>query len=678
MSESIPSGICTPVGNCFKFASVFMGTRCLKKRSSWRTLIIWSALSQLGLLGCADDGIYLLDQLETATTHLPGRSAHDAPYSLNDVASLDVNGEALPAVAAPFPSQLTFEVAVPPTPQLEFSIALTSQQPVVRPRVDFKVFVSEGGESYNVFWKTIHGRQANQWYHGTVNLRPWEGKQVDITLEVRPAYDMSSVPWADRIQTLWGNPVVRTRPLDRTESTSEPPSIIVLMVDTLRYDFLGSSGFRGEISPNLDWLAKESVTFENCFSQAPWTKPSIATLFTSTYPSVHRVTDHGGIFAARSSEVAEPPLASEMLSEQLVTLAEHFSENGYRTAAFVTNPWLAPGYGFEQGFEAYELLDDTKSMLQRSRDWLGTVPQRNPFFLYLHFMDVHAPYNAPETDFQAMLSNPSLRTETDSKPGSFPPYLQGVPWFDSGELDDDGREQTWSELVLWRMSTSKVLRARYAANIRDFDRRIAPFLHQLRQTGLLDRTFLVLTSDHGEELLEHGGWDHGYSLYDHQIKIPLFIRMPNAEKSGRRIESVVSLIDLMPTLASLTGLEVPAGSQGRDFSSLLEGGTPDETFSFSTSVKHRDGVHSVRSNRHKLIFDRNSDSWSLFDILDDPGEYRDIAEQNKPLTDRLRAELRDHLEQLGAQESMEPVLSPIPTELLDRLRALGYLEETKR
>jgi arylsulfatase A-like enzyme len=593
-----------------------------------------------------------------------------------------MDSEALPAFSAPFPSRLTFEVAVPSTPQLKFSIGLTSRRTVVRARVDFKVIVSEESKSYNVFRETIRGRQANRWHHRTVNLKAWEGKRVDITLEVSPAFEAGGpVPWADRIGTVWGNPVVRNRPVDRTENASQQQSVIILMVDALRYDFLGSSGFQGDISPNLDWLAKESVIFGNCFSQAPWTKPSIATLFTSTYPSVHRMTDHGGIFAGRRGEETELAFASEILSEQLVTLAEGFSEHGYQTAAFVTNPWLAPGYGFEQGFEVYELLDNTKGIMQRARNWLSSMPSKSPFFLYLHFMDVHGPYDAPEKDFRVMLPSPSLENDVsngESKPLSFPQYLQGVPWFDGEGIDDDHRKVSWGELVFWRRSRSRVLRARYAANVRDFDRRISPFLNELRQSGFLEHTYLILTSDHGEELLEHGGWDHGYSLYDEQIKIPLFIRMPKGEMSDRRIEGVVSLIDLMPTLLSLTGHDVPRRTQGRDFSSLLERDTLDETFSFSTSVKHREGVYSVRSRRNKLIFDSNSGSRYLFDILEDPGEYRDIAEQNNQLMDELLGRLQDHLGQLGAQEPIEPALGPIPTELMDRLRALGYLEQSKR
>jgi hypothetical protein len=369
-----------------------------------------------------------------------------------------------------------------------------------------------------------------------VNLAAWRGKEVTLTLCAEPAHPEAVGAWVEDVNVAWGEPQVE----NRTLAPAPPrPSIVLVLVDTLRRDYLGFHGFDGPISPNLDRLARESVVFDNAFTQAPWTKPSVASLFTSLHPDTHGLDNHEGLFGPRQNQA----LTTGVLPAEAVTLAEALKGAGYRTAAFVANPWIHGRYGFEQGFDSYEVVETLPGILERARGFVRKDEGR-PFFLYLHFMDVHGPYDAPEEDFQAMGTSPSLAVRTEPPAGvlgKLPPYLAGIPWFG----DEEFQNRTFGEVISFRLTRSLTVRARYAANVLDFDRRIAPFLNDVRNSELDQNTILVLTSDHGEELLEHGGWDHGFNLYEHQIRVPLLIRTTGA-RDRARVTRAANLVDVMP------------------------------------------------------------------------------------------------------------------------------------
>jgi arylsulfatase A-like enzyme len=298
--------------------------------------------------------------------------------------------------------------------------------------------------------------------------------------------------------------------------------------------------------------------------------------------------------------------------------------------------------------------------------WLDALPAGQPFFAYVHFMDVHGPYDAPREDVDALRDSPSLGSPhhlTEEDIEGISGYLKRIPWAQTEEA---------RELLNWR--------AQYAAGIRDFDRRFSSFIERLRASGRLDQTFLVLTSDHGEELFEHGSWDHGHSLFDHQLHVPLFIRRPNGE-GARVVENVVSVIDIMPTLLSIAGIEPPASLQGRDISHLFSAslsGRPDDSdvneLSHGTATSDRPGLHTVRTRRHKLIYDLDSDETWLFDIESDSAERENLADQQEEMVLRLREQLLTHVAEATARGALEKRIAPVPDELVERLRSLGYVQ----
>ena len=605
-----------------------------------------SWLAFIAVVGCGSEPVSLLSGLD-------GKPR-----------DMSFEGRSLPALTPKFPSALEFSVRLPAEPFLEFSIAVEAPEDVARGRVRFRIDLKDGADDYTVFEDVVRARRGNRWRHRSVNLAAWRGREVRLTLEARPDAPGAVGAWAERIQVAWGDPVL----VDRALELAERPSIVFILVDTLRRDHLGAYGFSGDISPNLDWLAKESVLFENALTQAPWTKPSIATLFTSLYPDVHGLDNHGGLFGERESDA----LTTGILRPEALTMAELFEDAGYRTGAFVANPWLDRAFGFEQGFETYEIRTDGDELLDEARRWLESRAIGEPFFLYLHLMDVHGPYDAPEDDFERMRARVSLEGSEPppvERMRRLPPYLEGISWFSVDDLAPAG----WGAVVDFRLGRSRTLRARYAANVRDFDRRIGPFLQMLRTSHWNEEAYVVLGSDHGEELLEHGGWDHGFSLYDDQIRIPLLIRVPGASGAGRRVDQAVNLIDLMPTLATLAGIEPPGGLQGRDQSTLIDGGGSWNLPSFSTATKHRRGVYSIRDARYKLIYDATSRSSSLFDLESDPGEYRDLADDEPEKTEELLRHLAAYFEDNTRQDASAPELTPVPGELRKALEALGYV-----
>ncbi len=445
------------------------------------------------------------------------------------------------------------------------------------------------------------------------------------------------------------------------------PNIILMVVDTLRADYLGAYGFQGPISPNLDRLAAESVVFERCFSQSPWTKPSVASLFTSLYPQVHGVVDFDSNYPDRASEALRT--RTGVLPDNAQTLAETLLEAGYQTAAFVSNIWLVDKLGYGQGFELYHdqparaRMTRADVLTDATRVWLKLRSQQEPFFLYLHFMDVHAPYVAtPRKNYDRLIGG--VKVEVDQKLTE-----HGVPFKRRPNIETRppwATDEMRRSVAYWR--------ARYASGVHNFDRRLGPFLEFLHDQGHLENTLLVVTSDHGEQLFEHGGWSHGETLYDHQLHTPLFVRLPGGQGAGRRVSDIVQLIDLMPTLLSVARVPAPPGLQGRDVSGLLDGQQIETAgVTYATATNRAPGMHSVRTGEHKYIVDLESGYAFLSDLVSRPDERHNIAGDQPALAAELHDRLEKHLASSLAGGALDSETGAVSDNLRAQLQALGYL-----
>lgn len=480
------------------------------------------------------------------------------------------------------------------------------------------------------------------------------------------------------IRRYWQRVALVTGLLGAVFGCQRPPAapkhspVVLVVIDTLRADYLGSYGFQGEVSPEIDRLAKESLVFERCSAGSPWTKPSVATLFTSTYPEIHHVLTEHGLFRNRAPSARTTE--TDVLEDSFQTLAEVLRDGGYVSTAFVGNPWISSEMGYAQGFSDFhgdsntpvpqgELKRPSGSLLEGVRNFLAAraaEPQR-PFFLYLHLMDVHGPYDADEADVQAVKDSPSLGPSIPMGPAEMrrvPPYLRGPQWT-SDPANADVR--------IWR--------AHYAAGVRSADRQIGALRRALEESGFLDRTLLIVTSDHGEQLYDHKSWDHGYSLLEHQLHVPLVMRLPG-HSQARRIPSLVSLIDVPTTVVGLVGGKRPTEWQGRDLSAALQAGdTPPSANCFASAAKWRPKLASMRTDRYKLIVGGESKRVQLYDLEKDPEEKQNLAEREADIVHELEAQLSQHRSSMG--EKPLRVGSPVPLSgaARERLRNLGYLED---
>ena len=415
----------------------------------------------------------------------------------------------------------------------------------------------------------------------------------------------------------------------------------MVVVDALRADRLGVNGYPLPTTPEIDRLAEEGVNFSAAYAHSTWTKPSIATLFTSLYSSHHGLE----LLAAEGDGV----YLTRALGEEFDTLAESFQKAGYGTAAVFHQIHLRRRYGFGQGFDFYKYRQGAAApgLNRHLRRWLDRKPE-GPFFAYLHYLDTHWPY-------------------TRKLPGQ-----EGL--FGSTEISPShprGRKklEQWVESAATQ-SALRALQARYDHEVAYADAKLGEFLARLRQVGLYDDTVLVLTSDHGEGFAEHGKPLHGYAPYEEVTRVPLVVRLP--EKLRRwtgTVDQPVGLIDLMPTLLDLAGIEPPAGVQGRSLRAMLEGKTVPDRLIFAETPE----ALSVRGRRFKLL--RFADGrQEFYDLETDPFEQSPFVGTCLGPCTRLADALDRYLRAMtrAREQLMGRTIRLRPREL-EKLEALGYL-----
>ncbi len=421
-----------------------------------------------------------------------------------------------------------------------------------------------------------------------------------------------------------------------------PRNVIIYLVDALRADHLGCYGYTRPVSPRIDAFARGAVLFRHAVAQSSWTRPAATTLLTGLLPRTHGVNGR-----------------RDVLSKQAVTLAERLREQGYRTAAFVTNGNVARSFGLGQGFDTYELLLRKNSAATdvnaEAAGWLRTQWKGDaPFFLYLHTVEPHAPYSPP-LPFRQRFA-PGARDERLTRMN----FLRRV---------EEGKIEATPEV---RRNLLDLYDAEIAAN----DAAFGELIDLLGQRGLLEETVIVFVSDHGEEFLEHGGWEHGRTLHSEMLDIPLILRVPGMG-SGKIVHRQAQQMDVMPTILDLLNLPVPPGVDGRSLAPWISGDGPPgehetETAAFSWLDQHGLRAAAVTTPGWRLIEDRlPTPGRALYDRQADPGEHRDLAARRAVragyLRARLRAEERLRKGRLRAGEATPD------SELQKQLEALGYL-----
>lgn len=460
------------------------------------------------------------------------------------------------------------------------------------------------------------------------------------------------------------------------------PNIVFVLVDALRADRLGVYNRRSTLTPTMDAIAVSGVTFDRCVAPAPWTLPAVASVFVAYYPGVHKATSYGTI---ASMERGQRPYQS-VLSDEFDTLAEVLQANGYETAGFCANKFIRARYGFAQGFDHFDtsFAENTvpgSKVNEAAFKWLEQRTSNQPFFLYLHYMDVHGPYNAAPKFMDPLMerveANPKKRLLSSKEFRTLKPYLNQPP----PESSDPTRfERLKGYREYWE--------ARYDAGVTEAEYHIKALVRRLNELGLWDDAYVILFADHGEALCEHGLWGHGYSQHQTDLHVPLILRWPNVLPPGKRVRRLASLIDVMPTLLEQLRLPPGASLQGVSLVDHISGRLPREPLArFAEAIKAGPYQYAVFAETAKLITthvparklpdgttSKTTVRQQLFNVATDPQERYDLSAE-RPGEVKLLTKLLEKIIQTNRNTRPGLVVSKkaVDRETVQRLEALGYV-----
>lgn len=451
---------------------------------------------------------------------------------------------------------------------------------------------------------------------------------------------------------------------DKPAAKSEHVNYLLITIDTLRADHLGYAGYSRATSPFIDSLAESGTAFMAAQAQWPKTAPSVASFITGTYPITNRVQR-----------------LRVQLDDSLTTMAEIMKSNGYATCAFVANVNASSLYNFQQGFdEFYEMWDksgntprqnqgtdffNNDQILELVQEWMKKQTHDQPFFLWVHLLDPHGPYEPPKRYAGKFGDDDIIRSQTDIPPAKMMPGYQ----------------------IIEGLETRGDYIAAYDEEILYSDDFVGGVVSQLEESGMRNNTLLVLSADHGESLGEHDYWfNHGNYAYQASVNVPLIFSQPGVVPANKKIDTPVGLIDLLPTIVDI--LQVDPGRtieqfQGRSLVGALAGDSlPDRP----VYTQCRDGQLAVRLGRWKYIYDPRKSTpqipviadRQLYDLNVDPHETNNLVSAEADVAIKLHEMLQQWTKyikqwEMGIKEkSLDDTLSPADKA---RLKSLGYLGE---
>lgn len=399
---------------------------------------------------------------------------------------------------------------------------------------------------------------------------------------------------------------------------AEDMNYILITVDTLRVDRIGCYGCSEVDTPTMDLFARRGIKFTRCVSQTPLTLPSHTSLMTGTYPTFHGVRDNGGF----------------LVPQEIQTLAEKFSGRGFETAAFVASYVLDSKWGLNQGFDFYfdsfelskyktislgNIQRPANEVLDQALGWLEARKEKR-IFAWIHLYDPHTPYEPP-SPFREQYPNR--------------PYLGEIAYADS---------------------------------------QLARLWEYLEDNDLADNTVLVFASDHGESLGEHQESSHGFFIYQEGVHVPLIFVTPLKEYQGLVHRGVVRLVDIMPTLMEMAGMDIPAEVQGDSLLPAFNGKDMPENFAYSETYYPRfhygwSELTSIQEGRYKLII---APDLELYDLAADPEEQTNLVDMNPQETRRLVSLAENFMEETG-RGAYDLDYRHMDEEARQKLAALGYI-----
>ena len=565
-----------------------------------------------------------------------GELGLESPVTLGD--------EARPALTAPAPAEFRYRLRIPQNALLTFALGVatspfsTGEESLPGNHVRFIVRAGEEQADQVLFDREIHLNRRDRWLPQAVDLKRYAGREIWLVFQTAiPGDDLSLGP--PPVAGIFGEPILHDRGAYRASK-----GVVLISIDTLRRDHLSLYGYPRRTTPGLEGLAREAVVFEDAVSTSSWTLPAHASLLTSTFPPVH------GASSSKAGLSAEWPGLPRLLRDA-----------GFFTQAMVTHVYLSKEYGFGEGFDRHRYLPETraKEVTDQAVRFLEARGDSD-FFLFLHYYDPHWHYDPPAPYDRA-----------------FDPTYQGEAtgiWWDFKELGADSIDP----------KDLHHIQALYDGEILYTDREVERLFQEMKRLGVFENALVVVTSDHGEEFLDHGQWEHQKTLYEEQLRIPLIIKFPNVLKGpngatgSRRVNGQVSLVDVAPTVLDALGVPSPLTFEGRSLLAAARGGESAEGEAWAETEHTIDGSRKIAVRRGasgtKSIFTMKQSGLEieLFDLGRDPREKKrlDAEGSRSALESRLAAYLAE-ADARRAGKTAPPV--ELNAEDLERLRSLGYV-----
>lgn len=442
----------------------------------------------------------------------------------------------------------------------------------------------------------------------------------------------------------------------------EKPNVILISIDTLRWDHVGCYGYPKNTTPNIDAFAKKNVLFEHCYVHEPNTCSSHMSMLTGLYPATHGVN------------------VKTALSPTTKTLAELLKQNGFTTLGFVQAcEQLIPKCGFARGFDIY--LEThfaagshnwfTEKHLEKVRD--------EKLFLFLHYYDVHSdctklPYDSPDPYNKKFC--PDYKGDFTGGDGELfaSKYLSKINRHNAKDINKNNS----LDQIRLKQDDLKYITALYDGGVAYTDKCLGDMFTILKQFGLYDNSLIIVTSDHGEEFQEHGFMLHDNAYYyEELVRVPMIIKLPGTEAKGKVVNGLVESIDFMPSILDMLNIKTPSVTQGKSFMNLIDDSTAlskDFVFGYSVIPEKRGCRAFIRDNRWKLICKniQKKNLFKMFDLSRDPLERTDLMNEKNNIAIQLKTKLLDKYSKLNKPAEQQQV--PMSPQRLEKLKSLGYTQ----
>ena len=576
-------------------------------------------------------------------------------------------------IFAPPLTYLEFTVKIPQSAVLDFGYGLLAKSLVKRNySAHFKIIIQDDQKSSTAFSESLYPyrrKSHRKLFHKKVNLAPYSNKKVKIKLiTTSPSLEedpLDENSYVGNELAYWYNPVIYV-PSKKKKTTKPEINIILISLDTLRADHLKCYGYPRDTSPYMDQLGTEGVIFTNAYSTTSWTLPAHISLLTSLDTRNHKVNK-----------------GHPVMDNSIVTIADILRKNGYFTSGFTGGALLSQRFGFSKGFDFYRefrysrrqrnsagvLFDNSDVWLNRNKD--------KKFFLFLHTYQPHAPYNSPPPFNTLFIDVKKAKWEI----GNMTKILY--------EDKDPRDSQRFRNLTPEERENIVAL---YDAEIRYTDEcLIKPLVEKLKKFNLYERTMIIVTSDHGEEFLDHMAWLHGHTLYNELIRIPLIIKFPFSKHKDLKIDKFVRITDIMPTVLQEAGIN--HSSHEFDGKSLLEtirnNESRDRVYIADIGAKNYPpelpSRIAISQNEFKLVLNNDFGlppeqyfpcpppiaQVELYDLKKDPQEKKNISREKIEMVQSLLKKIYELYEVEPGKELLKS--KEMDKELEEVLRALGYI-----